>query len=87
MQSLDVGRPSLAGSRFGVDADNEADIKVKHPAACCGASGAPIQVRTGLLSSRQQAGVYPAEFFMNSWRRLFCYDQLQYHMLIPGVEL
>jgi len=46
MQSLNAGRPGLAGSHFGVDVDNEADIKVKHPAAGCGASGAP-QVRTG----------------------------------------
>ncbi len=41
MQSLNAGHPGSAGSHFGVDADNEADIKVKHPAAGCGASGAP----------------------------------------------
>ncbi len=51
MQSLDVGRPGPAESHFGVDADNEADIKV------------------------------------NSWRLLFCYNWLQHHMPITGVEL
>ena len=48
MQSLDVGRPGPAGSHFGVDADNEADIKVKHPAASWRVSSGAL---SGLLEA------------------------------------